>query len=562
VKAKKLISLISIELNQHFKISKTKYDLKNKKSEAFTMVIVIVALGFTAATMLPLYIEFMRNSLMSYASLNLKELFISNAIMISGFFGLFLGLFILIAEFFFSKDMRVLVSLPLKPQEVIFSKLFLIIFDQMIISLVILLPALIYYGISTSASWYYYIYALIIFLLSQVFALTLLTIFILPISRIFKSQKNKDFMIFFASILFMALAFLFVYFMNSNLINFSDNPQEFYNQIVGNQNILNKMSAAFPPAFLAVKALSTSGFMSFVWILLYAGMNIGLFIMALFMGKRFYYDTYSELQQNASNKKVYTKDSFEKIFSKQNTPLKAFEKREWRYFLRVPAFSINGFMNVLIFPILIIISSSFSALANDPEMKFFLDIIHNFKDYLVPIGILASVLGGGINGLSYSLFSREGSYIKELKILPISPKQILRVKFKQIMLLSLIGVITMNAVIAFIGKFNIIQIIVQFLASVLTITFINLAQMVIDTKKPVLEWDNPQKAMKQNINGLLGILIVFGYVAGFGFLGYLLNDVLPIWSMTLILALIAAIGSFILYKEVVKSTEKLLSKDL
>jgi ABC-2 type transport system permease protein len=130
------------------------------------------------------------------------------------------------------------------------------------------------------------------------------------------------------------------------------------------------------------------------------------------------------------------------------------------------------------------------------------------------------------------------------------------------MLLSLIGVITMNAVIAFIGKFNIIQIIVQFLASVLTITFINLAQMVIDTKKPVLEWDNPQKAMKQNINGLLGILIVFGYVAGFGFLGYLLNDVLPIWSMTLILALIAAIGSFILYKEVVKSTEKLLSKDL
>jgi ABC-2 type transport system permease protein len=562
VKVKKLISLISIELNQHFKISKTKYDLKNKKSDAITMIVVVVALGFAAVTMLPLYIEFMRNSLMSYASLNLKELFISNAVMISGFFGLFLGLFILIAEFFFSKDMRVLVSLPLKPQEVIFSKLFLIIFDQMIISLVILLPALIYYGVSTGASWVYYIYAFIIFLFSQVFALTLLTIFILPISRIFKSQKNKDFMIFFASILFMALALLFVYFMNSNIINFSENPQDFYNQIAGNQNFMNRIAAAFPPALVALKSISTSGIISFLWILLYIGMNIGLFIIALFMGKKFYYDTYSELQQNASNKKIYTKDSFEKIFSKQNTPLKAFEKREWRYFLRIPAFSINGFMNVIIFPIIIVISSSFTALANDPELKFLLDIINNFKEYLVPIGILASVLGGGINGLSYSLFSREGSNIKELKILPISAKEILNVKFKQIMLLSLIGVITMNAVIAFIGKFNIIQIIVQFLASVLTITFINLAQMVIDTKKPVLEWDNPQKAMKQNINGLLGILIVFGYVAGFGFLGYLLNDVLPIWSMTLILALIAAIGSFILYKEVVKSTEKLLSKDL
>ncbi len=562
MKVKKLISLISIELNQHFKISKTKYDLKNKKSDAITMIVVVVALGFAAVTMLPLYIEFMRNSLMSYASLNLKELFISNAVMISGFFGLFLGLFILIAEFFFSKDMRVLVSLPLKPQEVIFSKLFLIIFDQMIISLVILLPALIYYGVSTGASWVYYIYAFIIFLFSQVFALTLLTIFILPISRIFKSQKNKDFMIFFASILFMALALLFVYFMNSNIISFSENPQDFYNQIAGNKNFMNRIAAAFPPALVAMKSISTSGIISFLWILLYIGMNIGLFIIALFMGKKFYYDTYSELQQNASNKKIYTKDSFEKIFSKQNTPLKAFEKREWRYFLRIPAFSINGFMNVIIFPIIIVISSSFTALANDPELKFLLDIINNFKEYLVPIGILASVLGGGINGLSYSLFSREGSNIKELKILPISAKEILNVKFKQIMLLSLIGVVAMNAVIAYIGEFSLIQIIIQFLASVLTITFINLAQMVIDTKKPVLEWDNPQKAMKQNINGLLGILIVFGYIAGLGFLGYLLNDVLPTWSMTLILVLISGIGSIILYKEVVKSTEKLLSKDL
>jgi len=210
VKAKKLISLISIELNQHFKISKTKYDLKNKKSDAFTFIFILAALVFSAVSLIPLYIDFMQNSLVSYASLNLKELFLSNAIMISGFFGLFLGLFILISEFFFSKDMRVLISLPYKPQEVIFSKLFLVIFDQMIISLVILLPALIFYGIRTNANWYYYIYAIIIFLFSQVFALTLLTIFILPISRIFKSQKNKDFMIFFASILFMALALLFV----------------------------------------------------------------------------------------------------------------------------------------------------------------------------------------------------------------------------------------------------------------------------------------------------------------------------------------------------------------
>ncbi len=41
--------------------------------------------------------------------------------------------------------------------------------------------------------------------------------------------------------------------------------------------------------------------------------------------------------------------------------------------------------------------------------------------------------------------------------------------------------------------------------------------MLIDAFKPTFDWDNPQKAMKQNANGLFSILVIFGILILLGF---------------------------------------------
>ena len=106
--------------------------------------------------------------------MDIQQLFLTNFIMLSGLFGFFLGAFVLIGEFFSNKDLKVLITLPLEPHETIFGKLFIVLFDQMIISLLLLLPALIYFGIYTKQSAVYYIISIIVFLLSQIFCMTVL----------------------------------------------------------------------------------------------------------------------------------------------------------------------------------------------------------------------------------------------------------------------------------------------------------------------------------------------------------------------------------------------------
>jgi ABC-2 type transport system permease protein len=78
----------------------------------------------------------------------------------------------------------------------------------------------------------------------------------------------------------------------------------------------------------------------------------------------------------------------------------------------------------------------------------------------------------------------------------------------------------------------------------------------------MLEWDNPQKAMKQNLNVLFSILITFGYVAGMAALGYFSRDYIQPWLMSLLLFLVSLAGSFFMWKIAVYKTRRLLSGDM
>ena len=67
--------------------------------------------------------------------------------------------------------------------------------------------------------------------------------------------------------------------------------------------------------------------------------------------------------------------------------------------------------------------------------------------------------------------------------------------------------------------------------------------------------------MKQNINGLYSILIVFGFVGILGYMGYLLRNNLTGNQMVLILLIICLAGSMIAYPMAKKGVENMLKKD-
>ncbi|RKX41296.1 MAG: hypothetical protein DRP33_05630, partial [Thermotogae bacterium] len=213
---KRLISLIWILINSHYGISKKRYTYFHQKRRLWELFLIVFAIVALAVLAVPLYGFFTKALLDQYIILGMEHLFLANLMLLSSVIGFVFGTFLLVSTFFFSNEMRILLPLPLKPYEVLIGKFAVVLLDQMIISLALLLPGFVYYGLRTSVHVSYWIYMAVIFLLSQVFPLAIVTIITLPLSRILGFRRNRDFLIFAVSVAVLvgAIGFQF-YFVNA-----------------------------------------------------------------------------------------------------------------------------------------------------------------------------------------------------------------------------------------------------------------------------------------------------------------------------------------------------------
>lgn len=72
--------------------------------------------------------------------------------------------------------------------------------------------------------------------------------------------------------------------------------------------------------------------------------------------------------------------------------------------------------------------------------------------------------------------------------------------------------------------------------------------IIIDLRRPMLNWVNPVKAVKSNLNALLGMLLGFGLAFGLGALFYLNASTDMLWLIPAeILAVALLLGALDLY---------------
>lgn len=539
MKWKRLTSLISTLINSHYGISYKKFIYFKKRERLWEPILITFAIFSMIVGMVPLYSIIMKTTFEQMTAMGLQNLFLMQAFTATTFMGFFFGLFIVVNHLFFSREVKVLLPLPLKPAEVMTAKFSVIMLDQMLISLVLLLPPLVYFGVKTSQGLLYWIFAAVIFLLSQILPVMMATVIILPLYRIIKFDRYRDFFIFILASLLLVASLLFVAVTNKMSFSGGVSPESLARILSDPDGLINKFGRVYPPAILVVKSLTAGGLERVITFSGFVALHVVVFFLLLFIGRKFYYSTYMELQEAHAKRAKIEKDEFKRLFGKSRGRFAALLAREWKYFLRVPSFSFNGFINVVIFPILLLIFASVDGEQME-EIKRFIPLI---KPYAVPIGVLVAVLAGGINSLSPTLLSREGRMFVELKALPVSPTTLFTVKFTHIMTITIIAPVFVSIALHMFLELSLIQSLSIFFISTMNLLFLNLVQTMIDSKKPVLDWDNPSKAMKQNINVALTIPIIFGFVGGFGYLGFLLKDTLPPVIMSSILLLIGIAGS-------------------
>ncbi|MFA6977218.1 MAG: hypothetical protein WC194_10945 [Mesotoga sp.] len=556
MRPKMVISLTSTLINAHYNIPRSLYHFK-KRERLWEPALIIGVVLLMVFSLGPLYMSLLNTMYDQYDAAGMRQLFLAGPFLIANLFGLIMGVFLMISTFFFGDDMSVLIPLPLKSTEVLMSKFLVVLMDLMVISIAVILPAYILYGIRSGAGISYWIFMAIIFLLSQVLPIMLSAIIVLPLSRLFRFKRYRDSIVYLISALVIIGSLVFVSLTSRVDPNMS--AEEFARIFSSEDAILNKTAGAYPPTILVTKALSKPFLEGLLWLLAFIGLHAAALGIFLFFGHKFYYSVYSSLQENFAKRSKLKEGEIAGLMGLQQTKFSALYKREWWYFLKVPAFAFNGFGNVLVFPILLVIAA---VAGQTDQLGQMLDQFQQYKPLFVPVGALVAAVAGGINGLASSMFSREGDLIRELKALPVDVNEIVKVKFLHIETLSLIGPAFGAVALSLILGLSFLEALVVFVVGALTLTFLNILQMIIDSIKPILEWENPQRAMKQNVNVALSIPVVFGYVGGLGYLAFLLKDTISGTVMTIILTAIALVGIVVTWPILIKRANRLFARDL
>ena len=116
------------------------------------------------------------------------------------------GFYYVISSFYFSRDLDLLVPLPVTPTQVLLSKFTVILVNEYVTAAPLVLPMLIQYGLLAKAGPRYWIEAVLVYLLLPVIPLSIVALLAVGLMRAVNVGRKKDFLIVAGSLILMTAA--------------------------------------------------------------------------------------------------------------------------------------------------------------------------------------------------------------------------------------------------------------------------------------------------------------------------------------------------------------------
>ena len=500
---KTFMSLLKITLNVHFGISALKYRFTKEKKRLWEPILIILSIIIGGGTILTLYSLLLLGVFMGGQTIGHPEIVLTFAFMATQLLVLIFGIFYIMSAFYFSNDLNILIPLPLKPAEVLGVKFIIILISEYLVALPMLLPAFIIYGIGTWADIFYWLKGLILVLMSPVFPLVIAAIFAILLMRFVNIRKSKDLMVVVGSLLGL-FAGLGINILTQSLPQ--GNEEEFIkNLIMSNTGLIEAIGNRFPPSIWATLALSSSGWQGLGYFLLFVGFSIVLLAILLWLGNAFFYKGYLSGEEIRGKAKALSAEDVEKGASKASSPVIALFKREWKLFMRTPIYVMNGLAGMIMVPFFIILP--FATKSEDMEVVTSLakDPKYALIALFVSLGLM--LFASSMNLISCTSISREGRTFWISKIIPASPRDQILAKLLHSSCLSLVALIIIALPLYFLLGILLYRLIIIVFIGFLVNVLINIVGLIVDLLRPKLEWNDPQEAIKQNLNAFLAMII-------------------------------------------------------
>jgi ABC-2 type transport system permease protein len=507
----RLVSLLRVGLRSNFGLSVALHRLFVEKKDRWYVPI----FGLAALGILPtlygyvLLIKFIYGVLQPIGQ---ERALLTYGILLGQFLVLLFGFYYVISAFYFSRDLEMLIPLPFRPVEVMLSKFAVILVNEYLTMMPLVLPVLITYGILSKARPSYWAGAVAVYVLLPVIPLAAVSILVVGMMRLVNLSRKKDVMIVIGSVI-MIVAAMALQFMIGRSAGRRMGSEAVAGFFTSPNSLLSRIGAGFPPSVWATKALAEGGAPAGrTSLFMFAVVSILLFWGILIAADKLFYRGLIGIGEVSGRKKALSRMEISRRVSSGRRPILAIFEREWRIMNRTPIFLLNGVLTAVIIPLVFVIMAKMGSGGGDASAL--LGFLKSSTSVYVILGAAGfMVVSGCLNGTASSAFSREGGQFWMSKVIPVTPREQVLAKFAHSYLIALLGFAAAATVLVFVLRLSAADCLVAALLALTAGIALTAAGMIIDLARPLLDWINPMKAIKQNLNVLIAFFADMGILA-------------------------------------------------
>lgn len=527
---------------------------KQKKNRFQWVIIAILAVAFTP--MVIGIITFLSMVYDALSSMSQQGIILSLGLTVSAFIIFFFGLFYVLNTFYFSNDVESLLPLPVRPSEILGAKFIITVIYEYLTELLFILPILVVYGAKSNSGFVYWVYSVLIFLILPVIPLALASLIIMPIMRFTSFAKNKDRFKFVGGLIALGLG-LGINFVIQRFANQAIDPKQMQNMFTqGNNSLVGVFSKAFPSSKFAAEGLINSTNISGIAnILLFVAISLTAFILFQYLGESLYFKGVMGVSESSSRRKKLSKEEFNKKTVKGSVII-TYTLKELKLLFRTPIYFMNCILMNFLYPLFLIVpllaqSKGVSSLG---ELgKYMTD--KSLSGFILVIAFEVVIFVSSSNGITATSISREGQNIYVTKYLPVSYYDQIMAKVLSGVSMGIVGMLSMVIVAAILFKVQVLMIAGILLTGFTAILFTSFAGIFIDLYNPKLNWDNEQKAVKQNMNLLynMALCVAIGGLTIFAAFKFKMNFV---QTFVIIIILFGLLDTLLYYLLTTKGVER------
>ena len=460
---------------------------------------------------------------------------------------------------YFTKDNEYLLPLPLKPYQIILARTnVMLIAEYAMIFLIGLMP-LTMYGILTNAGFLYYITMIFSVILIPILPILLISMIVMIIMSFAKLTKNRNRFQLIASLI--VLAIIVCISLSTSSMKSDISNEEMAQMIVQANGMVDLVKGYFPTLDFLIDALTTNSlFVAAIEILKTLLLTILGFIVYMLIAQKIYFKGLVGNLFGGGAKK--SNKGIKQEEYKNSKLYKSYVGKEFKLLIRNPVFLMQCLLPSILIPIIMVVIIFSGMQSEGASLK---DISTMLRQMEMNSFLIICIILGIIQFftmfiyISITAISRDGENAVFIKYIPVPLYKQYIYKIIPNIIMNMVTILITLAMVQYLLHLPIITLIELFVVATIMGILQSILMLIVDLKRPKLNWDSEYAVAKQNLNLVFPVILSMIDIIIMIILVALLKDINVYVGLT-ILGVIFAIVTFISNRYLHNNQDKLAEK--